>query len=273
MVSLEEIKKGLETVKAMGTGSSIIFSHREAAVLLSALPPCDGVGVKPLDDDQIMEIIREVAPWKDEPKLNDLLTYEKSPPLFPQATYDVPSYRAEKFVRAVEKRILSALTAVPADEDAAKAGAVPAAVERGATKQEKLGRFNWHSDPAIDFEVEVGDIEAEIYNHKTGFENGTPPLAELMERIARAMTFRVGAVETCVAAKARLRELEKEAKALSSPPPSIDGATEALPQWVLDLFQALIECERGDIPDNTLRNYRSVRRTVQAIRSHEDAGG
>lgn len=74
------------------------------------------VAVKPLDDDQIMEIIKEVAPWKDEPKLNDLLTYEKSPPLFPQATYDVPSYRATKFVRAVEQRIRSALVAPPAQE-------------------------------------------------------------------------------------------------------------------------------------------------------------
>jgi len=71
----------------------------------AALP----VAVKELDEDQIMEIIKEVAPWKDEPKLKDLLTYEKSPPLFPQATYDVPSYRALKFVRAVEARIRSAL--------------------------------------------------------------------------------------------------------------------------------------------------------------------
>jgi hypothetical protein len=68
------------------------------------------VAVKPLDNDQIMEIIKEAAPWKSEPDLNDLLTYEKSPPLFPQATYDVPSYRAVNFVRAVEHRILSALS-------------------------------------------------------------------------------------------------------------------------------------------------------------------
>lgn len=69
----------------------------------------EGVKVKALDDDQIMEVIKEVAPWKSEPQLNDLLTYEKSPPLFPQATYDVPSYRAERFVRAVERRILATL--------------------------------------------------------------------------------------------------------------------------------------------------------------------
>lgn len=81
-------------------------AYRMATRLTGALPYLRGgaVAVKPLDDDQIMEIIKEVAPWRDEPKLNDLLTYEKSPPLFPQATYDVPSYRAEKFVRAVERR-------------------------------------------------------------------------------------------------------------------------------------------------------------------------
>lgn len=72
--------------------------------------------VKPLSDDEIMEIIKEVAPWKEEPKLNDLLTHEKSVPLFPQATYDVPSYRAEKFVRAVEKRILSAIDTQAVEE-------------------------------------------------------------------------------------------------------------------------------------------------------------
>lgn len=65
--------------------------------------------VKVLDDDQIMEVIKECAPWKSEPQLNDLLTYEKSPPMFPQATYDVPSYRAVNLVRAIERRIRSAL--------------------------------------------------------------------------------------------------------------------------------------------------------------------
>lgn len=58
-----------------------------------------------LNDDQILEIVKECFPWQTEAKINDLLTYEKSPPMFPQATYDVPSYRAERFVRAVEKRI------------------------------------------------------------------------------------------------------------------------------------------------------------------------
>ncbi|MGE3419362.1 MAG: hypothetical protein AB7I42_25170 [Bradyrhizobium sp.] len=83
---------------------------RVRPIYATPIPAPAPVQVKALDDDQIMEIIKEVAPWKTEPQLNDLLTYEKSPPLFPQATYDVPSYRATTFVRAVEKRIRSCLT-------------------------------------------------------------------------------------------------------------------------------------------------------------------
>lgn len=66
--------------------------------------------VVPLNDDQILEIIKECFPWQTESAINDLLTHEKSVPLFPQATYDVPSYRAERFVRAVERRIHVMLT-------------------------------------------------------------------------------------------------------------------------------------------------------------------
>jgi hypothetical protein len=73
--------------------------------IATALRAASGVEVKGLDDDQIMEIIKEVAPWRTEAKLYDLLTYEKSPPMIPQATYDVPSMRARSFVRAVEARI------------------------------------------------------------------------------------------------------------------------------------------------------------------------
>jgi hypothetical protein len=95
--------------KYIGRYSEMIAALADRLEALTAKPAGNGVTVKPLNDDEIMEIIREVAPWQSEAKLNDLLTYEKSPPLFPQATYDVPSYRAEKFVRAVERRILSAL--------------------------------------------------------------------------------------------------------------------------------------------------------------------
>jgi Lar family restriction alleviation protein len=65
------------------------------------------VEVKPLDDDEIMAVIRECFPWQTQGEILSLLTYEKSVPLFPQATYNVPSYRAEKFVRAIEARIAS----------------------------------------------------------------------------------------------------------------------------------------------------------------------
>jgi len=98
------------------------LEEADAALSLPDQPDAARAGVRELDDDQIMEIIKEVAPWRDEPKLNDLLTYEKSPPLFPQATYDVPSYRATKFVRAVERRILSALShPAPAQDERVEA--------------------------------------------------------------------------------------------------------------------------------------------------------
>ena len=72
----------------------------------------------------------------------------------------------------------------------------------------ELGRFGHHPDPATDFEVEVQDIEGEVQNFRVGFQ----PLSRqtLLERIARAMTFRVGGVPTCVAAKDALRRLEQE---------------------------------------------------------------
>lgn len=88
-------------------GSDLIA---EAATALSAASPAplEGVTVQ-LDEDAIMEVIRECFPWQSEGKILDLLVYEKSVPLFPQATYNVPNYRAEKFVRAIEARILSAI--------------------------------------------------------------------------------------------------------------------------------------------------------------------
>ena len=86
---------------------------------------------------------------------------------------------------------------------------------------ETLGRFGHHPDPATDFETEVNDIECEVYHHKVGFENGTPPLSELADRIFKAMMFRVGAVETAVLAKQWLRELEKEVAAMLRAAPEL----------------------------------------------------
>lgn len=100
---------------------------------------------------------------------------------------------------------------------------------------EKLGRFGWHPDPATDFETEVHDLECEVYHHRVAFLNGTPPLDKIRERIAYAMTFRVGGVETAVLAKQRLRELEKEAAALANPAQVTDAMVEAghngLEEW------------------------------------------
>lgn len=72
----------------------------------------------------------------------------------------------------------------------------------------ELGRFGHHPDPAVDFEVEVQDLEAEVYNYRAGFQ---PLRREQIEhRIDRALDFRVGGVETCVTAKAALRVLAAE---------------------------------------------------------------
>jgi hypothetical protein len=89
----------------------------QPVVAVFANPPAPSasmgrVTVKALDDAQIMDAIKEALPWKREPQLYDLLTYEKSPPLFPQATYDVPTVQATDFVRAIEKR-LAALDSPP----------------------------------------------------------------------------------------------------------------------------------------------------------------
>lgn len=168
------VDKGKEwemTDKAMEEAQAIIEKHSShiynsldlKAIIASALASKDaeierlrelfktlaeGVKVKALDDDQIMEVIKEVAPWKSEPQLNDLLTYEKSPPLFPQATYDVPSYRAERFVRAVERRILAALE--PAAPEGQQEAVAHAYVVNGECEQIEWGTdVDLSDDPAL----------------------------------------------------------------------------------------------------------------------------
>jgi hypothetical protein len=53
--------------------------------------------VADLDDETIVKLVRENFSDRD----YDRLTYEKSPPMFPQATYDVPTYALRQFVKAV----------------------------------------------------------------------------------------------------------------------------------------------------------------------------
>lgn len=73
------------------------------------------------------------------------------------------------------------------------------------TNDVTLGRFGHHPDPATDFEVEVQDIEAEVYNASVGFQ--PLPREVLLTRIDRALDFRVGGVPSCVEAKGVLREI------------------------------------------------------------------
>lgn len=68
-----------------------------------------------------------------------------------------------------------------------------------------LGRFGHHPDPAIDLCVEIDAIEGLAADVKAGLE----PKKILEDRIFNAMTFRVGGIERAVAAKGRLRELER----------------------------------------------------------------
>ncbi len=74
--------------------------------------------------------------------------------------------------------------------------------------EQKLGRFGWHPDPAIDFEVEVTDLEAEMTNRRIGFQPA--PRDVLLSRMERALDFRVGGVPSCVSAKGVLRQLHSE---------------------------------------------------------------
>lgn len=70
---------------------------------------------------------------------------------------------------------------------------------------ETLGRFGHHPDPAIDFCVEVEEIEALVCDATNGIRDCG---SEAVHRIGRAMDFRVGGDQGAVDAKGRLRELE-----------------------------------------------------------------
>jgi hypothetical protein len=71
-----------------------------------------------------------------------------------------------------------------------------------------LGRFNHHSDPAIDFCVEVEELEGIVYDLGVGLTKGRPSRQEVALRIEQALTFRVGGDKQAVVAQGLLRELE-----------------------------------------------------------------
>lgn len=77
-----------------------------------------------------------------------------------------------------------------------------------------LGRFGHHPDPATDFEVEVTSLQGRLFNAKHAIPDKhgvTESVAQVADAIKRAMTFRVGGVETSVRAKSILRALELDA--------------------------------------------------------------
>lgn len=74
---------------------------------------------------------------------------------------------------------------------------------------EILSRFGHHPDPAIDFCVEVEELEAIGESARLGLTGfGHEQDRETLDpRIESAMEFRVGADACCVSAKAALRSL------------------------------------------------------------------
>jgi hypothetical protein len=83
-----------------------------------------------------------------------------------------------------------------------------------------VGQFGHHPDPAIDFCVEVREIEAQAWNYQYGFD--APTLWQLNNRIRSAMDFRFVTTDTAVRAKDRLREIEKQLNAASTSSVSLD---------------------------------------------------
>lgn len=69
-----------------------------------------------------------------------------------------------------------------------------------------LGRFGHHSDPAIDFCVEIDVVQGMVADLKAGLEKRQA----VEDRISKAMAFRVGGDQQAVAAKAALRHAEAE---------------------------------------------------------------
>lgn len=74
----------------------------------------------------------------------------------------------------------------------------------------KLGIFGYHTDPAIDFCIEVDALEGLHYDVSVGAGDRE----ELQRRVERAMHFRVGGDTSCIDAKAVVRRIDS---ALSSP--------------------------------------------------------
>lgn len=70
----------------------------------------------------------------------------------------------------------------------------------------KLGRFGHHPDPAIDYLVEIEEIESMAENRRVGFDQEP----ELERRVSLALDFNVGGDENCVVAKRALHVVAGE---------------------------------------------------------------
>jgi hypothetical protein len=120
-----------------------------------------------------------------------------------------------------------------------------------------LGRFGHHPDPATDFEVEVTSLQGRLFNAKHAIPDKhgvTESVAQVADAIKRAMTFRVGGVETSVRAKSILRALEQESA--HPPAPAADGAGELL---------SMIDDVAADLTDHKSLAYEKLRKVRAAI--------
>jgi hypothetical protein len=96
---------------------------------------------------------------------------------------------------------------------------VTSLLKSAKAEPEKLGRFGHHPEAADDFILEVQEIEQEWGHHKIGFENGTPSIEELRERVTRAMNSGPFITDPCQKAKDLLRQIAQEiaASVLTAP--------------------------------------------------------
>jgi len=78
---------------------------------------------------------------------------------------------------------------------------------------EKAGRFGHHPDPAVDFCVEVEEIEAMVYNRSVGFD----PEPSLDGRMTAAAGFKDVTDLWTIDAKACLRDLAMGIEVLPAP--------------------------------------------------------
>lgn len=69
--------------------------------------------------------------------------------------------------------------------------------------EEQLGRFGHHPDPAIDFEVEVEELQSIATNRMLGLSTLEED-QQFPRRLERVKDFRVGGVPSCINAKRAL---------------------------------------------------------------------